>query len=161
MDFALETERLVLRLREPGDAAMVLAILGEHPGGTTARLDDLEVRLEQQAATARETGIGLLTIRRRVDGDAVGYCGLIIGRGSFDEPEIAYEILEAHQGHGYATEAARAVVDAAFRTGRRRLWATIGDWNTASLRVVEKLGFRRDHTVVIDDRPVVFMVRDA
>ncbi len=161
MTFALETERLTLRLREPGDAPMVVQILGEHPGGTTARVEDIERRLEQQAATALETGFGLLTIRRRVEGDPIGYCGLIIGRGSFDEPEIAYEILEAHQGRGYATEAAGAVVDAAFGTGRRRLWSSVGDWNLASLRVLEKNGFRHDHTVTGDDGQIVFMVRDA
>lgn len=161
MSFALETERLSLRLREPGDAPMVVQILGEHPGGTTARVEEIERRLEQQAATALETGFGLLTVRRRLEGDAIGYCGLIIGRGSFDEPEIAYEILEAHQGHGYATEAARAVVDAAFKTGRGRLWASVGDWNVASFRVLEKNGFRRDHTVMGDKGPIVFMVRDA
>lgn len=161
MAFALETERLSLRLRESGDAPMVLQILGEHPGGTTARLEEIEDRLARQAAAAHEAGFGLLTIRRRRDGEPIGYCGLIVGRGSFDEPEIAYEVLAAHQGHGYATEAARAVVDAAFRTGRRRLWSSVGDWNVASLRVLEKIGFRADHTVTGDAGSIVFMVLDA
>jgi RimJ/RimL family protein N-acetyltransferase len=54
-------------------------------------------------------------------------------------------------GHGYATEAASAVVEAARRTGRRRLWATVRDWNAPSFRVLEKLGFERGGRV--DENP--------
>lgn len=161
MAFSLETERLTLRLRTPDDADWSLELLGERDDGTTLQLADVATRLAEQVETSHKNGFGLLTMRRREDGEPIGYCGLIVGRTTFDEPEIAYELLRAHHGQGYATEAARAVVDEAFRTGRTRLWATIGDWNTASLRVVEKLGFRRDRTVVIDGRPVVYTVLDA
>jgi len=41
--------------------------------------------------------------------------------------------------------ARRAVVEVAAATGRKRLWATVGSWNAPSLRVLEKLGFHRDH----------------
>jgi hypothetical protein len=58
---------------------------------------------------------------RRAEGDQIGYCGLLTGRCSFDEPEIGYELLRRAHGHGYATEAARAVMNAAFATGRQRL----------------------------------------
>lgn len=84
----------------------------------------------------------------------MGYCGLIVGRCTHDEPEIAYELLRRFHGHGYATEAARAVLEAAFATGRTRIWSTVGAWNTPpSLRVLEKIGFRRDPPeTVIGDR---------
>ena len=59
------------------------------------------------------TGLAVLPIRRRHEGDFIGYCGLIIGRATADEPEIAYELLKRVHGHGYATEAARAVLEAA------------------------------------------------
>jgi len=76
----------------------------------------------------------------------------IIGRSTIDEPEIAYELFKHAHGHGYATEAARAVIDAAIATGRTRLWSTVRDWNTPSFRVLEKLGFERDHTTTEDER---------
>jgi RimJ/RimL family protein N-acetyltransferase len=60
-------------------------------------------------------------------------------------------------GHGYATEAARAVVAAAADTGRSRLWSTVGVWNVPSLRVLEKLGFERDHTTEEANGPVVWL----
>jgi RimJ/RimL family protein N-acetyltransferase len=82
-----------------------------------------------------------LPIVRRVEGDFIGYCGLTVGRASFEEPEIAYELARRAHGFGYATEAATAVVEAAAATGRKRLWATVRVWNAASFRVLDKLDF--------------------
>lgn len=54
------------------------------------------------------------------------------------------------------------MLDAAFATGRTRIWSTVGAWNTPSLRVLEKIGFRRDHETVVGDRGVVvYLVCDA
>lgn len=107
-----------------------------------------------------EIGIGALAICRRAEGDVIGYCALVVGRCSLDEPEIAYELLRRFHGHGYATEAAQALVAAAAATGRHRLWSTVRPWNVASLRVLEKIGFRRDHTTTDDLGDVVYLVRD-
>ena len=131
MAFSIETERLTLRLRGPEDAACNLELRGEHEGGTTLTLAEEEQHLAEQNVQAHATGFGFLAIQRRAEGDLIGYCGLLVGRASFDEPEIAYELLRRVHGHGYATEAARAVVDAAFATGRRRLWATVGPGSAA------------------------------
>lgn len=160
MAFALETERLSLRLRDAGDAPWNLELLGEHDGGTTFTLLEAEQRLVAQRAAARESGIGFLTIRRRADNEPLGYCGLLIGRGSADEPEIAYELLRRFHGNGYATEAARAVMHAAFATGRQRIWSTVGAWNAPSFRVLEKIGFRRDHSVIDDRGELVYLVAE-
>ncbi len=51
-----------------------------------------------------------------------------------------------------------AVIEAAKATGRSRLWSTVGAWNHPSLRVLEKTGFRRDHTD--DDGDLVYLIRD-
>lgn len=161
MAFSIETERLSLRPRVPEDAPWLVALFGEHEGGTTRTVADAVRSIAEQNARARETGIGVLAITRRAEGDAIGYCGLVVGRGSFDEPEIAYELLRRAHGHGYATEAARAVLDAAFATGRRRVWATVRAWNTPSFRVLEKLGFRRDHSASDAGGELVYLVRDG
>ena len=82
-------------------------------------------------------------MERKGTADVIGYCGLIFhGNVSPDEPELAYELLRAAHGCGYATEASRAMVTWASEAGYRRLWATVWDWNVASRRVLEKLGFR-------------------
>lgn len=161
MTFSLETERLFLRLRSRDDATWNLELMGEHEGGTTLTLDEVQQRLVEQEISARESGIGFLTIHRKAEADAIGYCGLLIGRCSFDEPEIAFELLHRFHGLGYATEAASIVLDAALATGRRRIWSTVRSWNAPSFRVLEKIGFNRDHSVFDDKGEIVYMVHDA
>ena len=56
---------------------------------------------------------------------------------------IGYSIVAAEQGHGYATEAVAAVVDALFtEAGLHRVVAGIDPENVGSRRVLDKLGFR-------------------
>jgi RimJ/RimL family protein N-acetyltransferase len=159
MTHAMETERLTLRLRDERDAAWYRELIAER-GEEMPTLEDATARLARFRDLTIELGIGALAICRRAEGDVIGYCALVIGRCSLDEPEIAYELLRRFHGHGYATEAAQALVDAAAATGRRRLWSTVGAWNTPSLRVLEKIGFHRDHTVAGDRGDIVYMVRD-
>ena len=159
MALAIETERLTLRIRDERDAEWYRELVGER-GEDTPTLEESKARLARFRDLTTKIGIGALAICRRAEGDAIGYCALIVGRGSLDEPEIAFELLKRFHGHGYATEAARALVDAAAATGRRRLWSTVGAWNTPSFRVLEKVGFRRDHSVADDRGERVYMVRD-
>jgi RimJ/RimL family protein N-acetyltransferase len=58
---------------------------------------------------------------------------------------------------GYATEAVAAVLPAARATGRSRLWSTVGAWNIASLRVLEKNGFVRDHSRWNKDGEIIYL----
>lgn len=144
MAMELETRRLTLQPWTEGDAENYRALVAERDTGAVT-LETVRERIATQLASTERTGIALLTLRRRAEGDFIGYCGLIVGRASVDEPEIAYELFRHAHGHGYATEAAGAVVQAAAATGRKRLWSTVGSWNAPSLRVLDKLGFHRDH----------------
>ncbi|MEU1601305.1 GNAT family N-acetyltransferase [Streptomyces sp. NPDC005708] len=150
MSMHLETERLILRPWAESDAAEFCALLSERGKGTPT-VEHIRSSIAELLGATETTGIALLPIQRREEGDFIGYCGLIIGRSTAEEPEIAYELFQRAHGHGYATEAAGAVLDAAIATGRKRLWATVGTWNTPSFRVLEKLGFERHH-VATDDR---------
>lgn len=98
--------------------------------------------ISQQITEAGIGGRGLLAVEERDSAQVLGYCGLVDSDcGAAGEPEIAFELLRRYHGHGYATEAARAVVERARRDGHQRVWATVWDWNLASRRVLTKLGF--------------------
>ena len=43
---------------------------------------------------------------------------------------------------------------------RERLWATVRPWNAASFRVLEKVGFVRDHVVDDDQGELVYLRRE-
>jgi RimJ/RimL family protein N-acetyltransferase len=72
---------------------------------------------------------------------------LILGLAGFSGPnesgalQIGYSVYPEHQGRGYATEAAGALIDLAWADSSiTAIQATIPPWNAASLRVAEKLG---------------------
>jgi RimJ/RimL family protein N-acetyltransferase len=159
MPFHLSTQRLRLRPWAESDVDEYRALVAERGNGVPS-VADVQERIATQLAATAQTGLALLPICRRLEGDFIGYCGLTVGRSSIDEPEIAYELFQRVHGRGYATEAAWAVLDAAAATGRTRLWSTVGSWNTPSLRVLEKLGFDRDHVTTKDDgSEVVWLTR--
>ena len=158
MSFHLHTKRLILKPWTLDDAEDVRALHAERGNGTPA-IEDIRDLIAQGLAATSRSGIALLPIRRRDEGDFIGYCGLIVGRASIEEPELAYELLQRAHGRGYATEAADAVLDAAAATGRTRLWSTVRAWNTASFRVLEKLAFERDHITTDDRGELVWLTR--
>ncbi|MFI8829190.1 GNAT family N-acetyltransferase [Streptomyces sp. NPDC053431] len=158
MSCHLETERLTLRPWAESDAAEFRALLAER-GKEPPTVEALRTFIAELLAATENTGIALLPIQRREEGDFIGYCGLITGRATLDEPEIAYELFQRVHGRGYATEAAGAVVEAAIATGRKRLWSTVGAWNAPSLRVLEKLGFERDRVSTEENGEVVWLTR--
>jgi [ribosomal protein S5]-alanine N-acetyltransferase len=146
----VETDRLILRHSRVAEAAVYRQLWTERDlrvpphrrinseGRPT--VEDIAARIR---AEREEPGPGILAVERKGTADVIGYCGLTIhGNGSPDEPELAYELLRAAHGCGYATEAGRAVVTWADQAGYRRLWAGVWDWNVASRRVLDKLGFR-------------------
>ena len=154
----LETDRLLLRPRRVDEAILYRRLWVERDPRVPAhrRIDadgrpsvaDLAVQLR---AEQEESGPRLLAVERKGTNDVIGYCGLVPGgHGSPEEPELAYELLRAAHGRGYATEAARAVVTWAGEAGYRRLWAGVRDWNVASRRVLDKLGFRETGRVERD-----------
>jgi ribosomal-protein-alanine N-acetyltransferase len=59
--------------------------------------------------------------------------------------EFGFFLHPRHWGHGYATEAARAIVDSALaQPAIARVWATCDAENLASMRVLEKAGLSRE-----------------
>src|SRR5688572_7247933 len=62
-------------------------------------------------------GFGLWAVVHREDSSVIGYCGLTRHEALAGAPEIeiGYRLKPAYWGRGLATEAARAVVDHAFR----------------------------------------------
>ncbi|MFC6285044.1 GNAT family N-acetyltransferase [Nocardioides sp. GCM10027113] len=152
----IETERLLLRPRQVADAAVLRELWTERdPRVPQHRRVDADGRptvadLEESIRSA--DGSSLLTVERRSTRDAIGYCGLVdSGRGADGEPELAFELLRRVWGQGYATEASLAVLDWARSSGHERLWATVWDWNSASLRVLAKLGFEETKQWKVDE----------
>jgi [ribosomal protein S5]-alanine N-acetyltransferase len=89
-----------------------------------------------------EERIGVFGVRTRGREDLLGFCGFVRLEG-MEEPELWYELTQKVWGRGIATEAARACVRYALEeVGMERVIAGADAPNTASLRVIEKLGMK-------------------
>jgi [ribosomal protein S5]-alanine N-acetyltransferase len=88
-------------------------------------------------------GVGLwLLFERGGAAKPVGFAGFWVFEELGAEAQLVYALLAEHTGRGYATEAAEALVGfARARGSHREVLASVDEPNTASLRVLEKLGF--------------------
>lgn len=78
----------------------------------------------------------------------IGACGCFWVSHPNRTMELGYWIAEAFWGKGFAPEACRVVLDDAFRTHQpARIQARVIAGNTASCRVLDKLGFRYEGTL--------------
>jgi RimJ/RimL family protein N-acetyltransferase len=149
----LETERLVLRPFEERDYEALYAI---HSDAEVVRYlynepsdrDQARELLARKIAGSewREEGDWLsAAVVLRESGDVVGDIALRWASNEHRTGEIGFIFAPAGQGHGYATEAARAVLRLAFEGfGLHRVIGRAEARNAASTRVLEKLGMRRE-----------------
>jgi len=162
----LETERLLLRRPELGDRDAYVVMYSDPEtvrflGGTSLPPEDVPKRIERLLESWDEHGLGLFSVVRKEDAQVVGRVGYILWDTQrwFNERyeqvqgdvelEVAWTIVRAFWGHGYATEAALACRDHAFGDlGRQRIISLISAENTASLRVAEKIGESLEQTDV-------------
>ncbi|GAA3664983.1 GNAT family protein [Nonomuraea antimicrobica] len=90
-----------------------------------------------------------LAVTLATTGRLIGNCLLIWTNRENRQGEIGYILHPDHHGHGYATEAARAMLALGFTgLGLHRITGRLDNRNTASAHVLEKLGMRREATLV-------------
>jgi RimJ/RimL family protein N-acetyltransferase len=121
--------------REPG----VMRFLGGPRADAAAHRALVEARTVGPYAA----GLGYwMVCRREVPDEAVGWVLLIPNDGVGPEIEIGWRFRPAHWGLGFATEAARAVLDHGFgNLALGEVIAEIHPDNAASIAVARKLGF--------------------
>jgi RimJ/RimL family protein N-acetyltransferase len=77
--------------------------------------------------------------------DVIGICSLFNVEMAAKRAEIGFGLQRPFWGHGYMSEAVRAVVECAFDVLQlRRIEAEIHPANEASARLLERLGFVRE-----------------
>lgn len=148
MSVILETERLILRTWEEADIEPMAAIDQDLkvceflPGlGSLERTREAIAFVKSHYA---KHGFSVYAVELKSTHALIGFVGLSIPR--FDAPftpcvEIGWRLSSAHWRQGYATEAAKAVLNYAFMTlGLDEIVSFTVPANQASRRVMEKIG---------------------
>ena len=154
----ITTERLRLREFRATDTEPLAAVFAkrevwEFPHGRGFTFEETETFIANQRAHWEACNFGLWVAVERSTDRAIGYVGLAV-------PMFLPEILPAVEvgwrfdpdvwGRGYASEAARAGLHQAFTTlGLPEVCSVPQVENTASVRVAERIGMRRDRVATI------------
>jgi RimJ/RimL family protein N-acetyltransferase len=150
----LLTERLRLRPFTDADADDLFAL---HSDAYVLRYWDSPPWTDRERAVRflavcrqlADEGTGArLAVERAADGAFLGWCTLNRWNPDFRSASLGYCLTRPAWGQGYATEAARALLEWAFRTlDLNRVQAEADTRNGASGRVLEKLGFQLEGTL--------------
>lgn len=156
----IQTLRLTLRpwsdddlagLRELTQRAEVMRHIGAR---VTMTEEQTQQEHEAKMAHWREWGFGARAATRRDTKEWVGYAVLQHPRRDVvelqsSEVEIGWLLLPSAWGQGYATEAARALVEEGFqRLELDRIVARYQPANTASGRIMKKIGMHFERSAV-------------
>jgi RimJ/RimL family protein N-acetyltransferase len=147
----LDAPRLRLRTLTEADVPAIFSIFSNAealrywshgPMSDPAEADRLldDIRRHAAAGTLFQWGIA-----RRETGEVIGTCTLHRIERAHRRAELGYIVKRELWGNGFAHEALTALLDHAFGTmGLHKLEADIDPRNAASIRSVEKLGFKRE-----------------
>lgn len=156
-NWPLETARLVLRpftdedydiLHEMRSNEEVSRYLYSYPFSPERTHDFLQVKIA--GASVENEGQWLSAAATLRDtGEVVADVALLWTSEEHRQGEIGFVVHPAHQGKGYATEAARPLLAFGFeRLKLHRIFGRLDARNDASARVLEKLGMRREAHLV-------------
>ncbi|EMR07252.1 putative acetyltransferase [Bhargavaea cecembensis DSE10] len=143
----MQTARCVLEPPAAGDLDAVKLLYGSEPvraflGGTRTGAE-----VERAFAGMLQNADSCWIIRQLEDGAFIGSVSLDLHHDG-EALEISYQLLPEFWGRGYGTEAATEVIRHAFSNlGQERLLAETQAANTASRRLLERLGMKEERRV--------------
>ncbi len=142
----LETERLVLDTWQISDwialrpIATDVEVMRYITGGVPWTDEQIQLFVDLQVKLFSERGFCRWKLLAKSTGEMIGFCGVGFWRDAQDL-EIGWWLARQYWGRGLATEAARTALEDAFeRAGLDRVISIARPENTASIRIMKKLG---------------------
>ncbi len=144
----IETDRLLLRPLCEDDAENLSRIYSDPEVVEFFQEEDLTPEGQGRRIALHvakhwgKFGYGLYATILRENGELIGRCGYLHQELEGEEfCEVAYLIAREHWGQGFATEAAKALIQYGFEEmGRNLLVSLINKKNHRSIRVADKVG---------------------
>ena len=164
----LETERLLIRSWIDSDRDLFREINADSKVMEFFPFrrshEEADMLLERINSSIQETGLGFYALELKDTAEPMGFCGLSLANMPSIFPaetvEIGWRLATRFWGHGYVTEAARALLNLAFREkSMPAVLAFAVEANHRSTAVMKRIGMRRcrdmdfDHPRVPDTHP--------
>jgi [ribosomal protein S5]-alanine N-acetyltransferase len=150
----IETQRLVIRKWQlPRDLDDAFALYGDPqtmhfiPCGALTR-EQTERLVLRMIEKDEQQGYGIWPVVHKEEHRVIGECGITQIPEHEPDVEIAWIYNKNYHRHGYAAEAARAVIDFAFdELHIGRLYALIDRFNAPSIALANRLHMRYDRII--------------
>lgn len=154
----LETERLVLRWLNTGDAAFILRLVNDPSWlkfigdrGVRTREDAERYLRNGPLAMYARLGFGLYLVETKEGALPIGICGFV-KREALDDVDLGFAFLPPFRGQRYAFESAASTLAYGRSVlGLARVVAITARDNAPSIRLLERLGFRFERMVRLGD----------
>ena len=153
MTFCLETERLLIRQFQDSDLASFLAYrndpdVARYQGWNVPYPRDRGIEFLEFMTTAFPAVQGewfQAALELKTQHEMIGDVGFVIRKDDSRQAYVGYSLARAHWGRGYAYEAMSRLLSYLFdELNLHRVVAECDVENTASRKLLEKLGFRRE-----------------
>ncbi|MEO7364759.1 MAG: GNAT family N-acetyltransferase [Sphingomicrobium sp.] len=166
----IETERMTLRHFRRDDIRAFAKTMADpnvvrHIGGEPNDHEDAWRKLLTGAGFWSLMGIGMWAVERRSDQRLIGHLGFFDFQRDMrpslaGEPEMGWVFNPVAHGKGYATEACEAALDWFDRTQpAASIPAIIACENAPSMRLAERLGFKRQADATYRGEPIALFRR--
>lgn len=150
----LNSERLQIRELKSADASFVVELLNtdafkQNIGDRKVRtIADAEDKIKNFYSVDYPTH-GLFAVAIKSTGEPIGTVSYL-KRNYLEHDDIGYAFLPEFWGKGYALEATKAVLEHKVKNGVEEIWGVVSSDNSASIRLLEKLGFTTTGMVVME-----------
>jgi RimJ/RimL family protein N-acetyltransferase len=152
----MPTERLLIRKFTPDDWEDLFEYLSQE---SVVKFEPYEVFTEEGCkleATKRSKDNNFWAVCLKNTSKLIG--NIYLAKRDYETWELGYVFNANYQGKGYATEAAYALIDDAFKNhSARRVIAMCNPLNKPSWKLLERLGMRREGHL----RQNIFFKKDA
>jgi RimJ/RimL family protein N-acetyltransferase len=151
LSLKLKTERLILRPLNIRDAESIFAyrsdaITNQYQGWVPKTIGDAQTFISKVAENIDEYDTWFqFVIISKVDGELVGDIGIHFFDVDRYQVEIGCTLAKSYHGKGIAIEALKGIIEYLFiKLYKRRITCSIDPQNLASIKMVERLGFRKE-----------------
>lgn len=138
----IETARCIIRNFTPADQDDLCAYMLERVDALYEGYPDFTAEKSREEILHRSQSDEFFAIELKESHRVIG--NVYLGKREFSSLELGYVLHSVHQGKGYGSEACGAAVEYFFEQGVHRIYAECAPGNTASRRLLEKLGFSRE-----------------
>lgn len=142
MNVIAETERIVLRRFCKSDLNDLYDMLSDPETVKFEPYSPMNMQEVNDSLCLRIGSDEFAAVECKADGRMIG--NIYMGKRDCESLELGYVFNRRYWGRGYATESCLALTEKAFGSGIHRIYAECDPENTASWKLLERLGFCRE-----------------